>query len=142
MGSQLREYKHAIRRFLRTAYTDERLTWLLAHARSGKLAYRSCCCLVGAATAPHGLQGEIKIFESVHPHYLVATGLAGADEAERAYCALGYVANSWLSLPREGLRRQRLIPMIRAEMRRRERLAGSKVESARSRAEAAEMIAP
>jgi hypothetical protein len=120
MKNQLREYKRAVRQFLGTAYTDERLAWLLAHARSEKLAYRSCCCLVGVATAPHPLQGEARMFDSIHPHYLLAKGLAGAQEAERAYCALGYIGNARLSSPREGLRRRRLIPLIRAEMRRRE----------------------
>ena len=120
MRSQLQGYKQAVRQFLRTAYTDERLAWLLAHARSGKLAYRSCCCLVGVVTAPHALQEESRIFDSIHPHYLMAKRLPGAQEAERAYCALGYLGNSWLSSPREGLRRRRLIPLILAEIRRRE----------------------
>jgi hypothetical protein len=123
MNSKLREYRRAVRQFLQTAYTDERLAWLLAHARSEKLAYRSCCCLVGVVTAPHPLQGETTMFDAIHPHYVIAKGLAGAQEAERAYCALGYVGNGWLSSPREDLRRRRLIPLIRAEMRRRERQA-------------------
>jgi len=126
MNQQFRQCKRAIRQFLQTAYTDERLAWLLAHARNGKLAYRSCCCFVGVVTAPHALQAEIKIFESVHPHYLSAKALAGAPQAERAYCALGYIDNSAFSVSRDDLRRRRLIPMIRAEMRRREEDARNK----------------
>jgi hypothetical protein len=124
MNVLLRECKNAIRRFLQTAYTDERLSWLLAHARAEKLFYRSCCCLVGVATAPHALHGETKTYESIHPHYLAAKSLLGAEEAERAYCALGYIGNPWLCVPREALRRTRLIPLVRAEIRRRERTGG------------------
>jgi hypothetical protein len=121
MNQQFRQCKRAIRQFLQTAYTDERLAWLLAHARSGKLAYRSCCCFVGVVTAPHALQAEVKIFESVHPHYLSAKALAGAPQAERAYCALGYIDNTAFSVSQDDLRRRRLIPMVRAEMGRREK---------------------
>jgi hypothetical protein len=119
MNQQLRQCKRAIRQFLQTAYTDERLAWLLAHARNGKLAYRSCCCFVGVVTAPHALRTATKMFESVHPHYLSAKALAGAPQAERAYCALGYLENTSFSVPRDDLRRRRLIPMVLTEMRRR-----------------------
>ena len=126
MNQQLRQCKQAIRQFLQTAYTDERLAWLLAHARNGKLAYRSCCCLVGIVTAPHALQTETTILETVHPHYLSAKALAGAPQAERAYCAMGYIANTSFAVSRDDLRRRRLIPMVMCEIRSREKSVARK----------------
>jgi hypothetical protein len=48
-------------KFLQTAYTDEKLAALLAHAQDGKLAYRSCCCLIGFPSANHSALGETLI---------------------------------------------------------------------------------
>ncbi len=127
MDARLKECKRAIRLFLRTAYSDERLVWLLAHARSGSLSYRSCCCLVGVATADHALQGKA-LPTALAPwlapsgsHYAFAKTFLGANEAERAYYHMGYVGKSGFFSSRDAERRRRLIPLVRAEMRRRER---------------------
>jgi hypothetical protein len=119
MDVQLRRGKHAIRQFLRTAYSDERLAWLLAHAKSSKLAYQSCCCLVGVATSDHTLQGKTDVNEATAGHYHLARRFVGAREAEQAYWEFGYVGGSRSTASSDELRRRRLIPLIRCEMRRR-----------------------
>jgi len=117
----------AIRVFLRTAFTDERLTWLLAHVRNGKLAYQSCCCLVGLTTADHSLQGRIPAAQIARAsHYAMAKMFLGAREAEWAFFRLGIIRR-----PRpfsgDEARRRRLLPMITAELRRRARLRATVV---------------
>jgi hypothetical protein len=119
MDLQLRRSKQAIRQFLRTAYTDERLTWLLAHARSHRLAYQSCCCLIGIATADHPLKAKADVNEASASHYHFARRFVGAREAEQAYWELGYLGGSRSTASSDELRRRRLIPVILREMRRR-----------------------
>lgn len=111
---QHRERKNAIRGFMREHYTDERLAQLLAHAQDGKLTFWSCCCFIGIVTADHRLCGSLMQRILADPdHYLVARRLNGAYGAEKAFAAL----------PHDKLSRIRLlIPIIRAEMRRRDRM--------------------
>lgn len=133
MDSQFRTRKRAIRQFLRTAYTDERLAWLLAHARSGKLTYQSCCCLIGAATADHPLQSKTDVNQPGAEHYHLARRFVGARDAEQAYWELGYCGVSRAVQSNDEVRRRRLIPMILSEMRQRAR-ARVNSEQARPRA--------
>ena len=123
MDIRFRGWKRTIRQFLRTSYSDERLSWLLAHAESGKLAYQSCCCLIGVATADHPLCGKADLSQSTPRHYELARMLPGAKEAEMAYWELGYVGGSRLHKSSDELRRRRLIPMVRAVIRARDRAA-------------------
>jgi hypothetical protein len=121
-----KEAKSYIRAFMQAHYTDERLSWLLAHARSGKLAYNSCCCFIGIPTSPHALVGErkgadwsnlLRRMVEENPdqvnHHQGSRQWLGGRQAELAYC----------SLVKDGDERGRriLIPMILAEMRRRDR---------------------
>lgn len=119
MDSHLRKQKSAIRQYLRTAYTDERLAWLLAHARSGKLMYQSCCCLIGVATADHSLQAKADVNQSSAAHYRIARKFVGAREAEQAYWEMGYRGESRSLQSNDEIRQRRLIPMILSEMRQR-----------------------
>lgn len=119
MDTLLRKQKNAIRQYLRTAYTDERLAWLLAHARSGKLAYQSCCCLIGIATADHALQAKADVNQPPSTHYHMARKFVGAREAEQAYWEMGYRGESRSLQSSDGIRQRRLIPMILSEMRQR-----------------------
>jgi len=121
MDIRFRIWKRAVRQFLRTAYSDERLAWLLAHAQSGKLSYQSCCCLIGVPTADHSLCGKVDLSKSTPRHYELARMLPGAKEAEMAFWELGYVGGSRLHKSSDDLRRRRLIPMIRAVIRARDR---------------------
>lgn len=116
---KIKTLKKHIRAFMRNHYTDERLAQLLCHARDGKLAYFSCCCFIGIATADHALEGNIGGAYSESEHYLTAAHLDGALDADRSYCWLANVSpNNWTQ-PSDEVRRRILIPMIRAEMKRR-----------------------
>ncbi|MGH9378213.1 MAG: hypothetical protein ACRD1I_05380 [Terriglobia bacterium] len=121
MDMRLKNGKRAIRQYLRTAYSDERLVWLLAHARAGKLMYRSCCCFVGVATADHSLQVKADVNLPLAAHYHLARRFVGAREAEQAFWESGYRGESRSVESSDDIRRRRLIPMILSEMRQRAR---------------------
>ncbi len=102
-------------KFLQTAYTDEKLAALLAHAQDGKLAYNSCCCFIGVATADHALEigrdkrgAHYPTPDVIHIHR--AKELPFADAAEYEFYGLGLTDEK---------RREKLIPLILAEMERR-----------------------
>lgn len=106
-------------KFLQTAYSDEKLAALLAHAQDGKLAFRSCCCFIGVSNATHALKTDDWINEcraegsdSEHYNILAIQGLP--HMAEREFFDLGN---------RDTERRAAIIPLILAEMERREKLA-------------------
>ena len=132
MDIRFRVWKRAVRQFLRTAYSDERLAWLLAHAQSGKLAYQSCCCLIGVPTSDHSLCGKVDLSKSTPRHYELARMLPGAKEAEMAFWELGYVGGSRLHKSSDELRCRRLIPMIRAVIRARDRAAHENAQLVRN----------
>jgi hypothetical protein len=125
MNTQLRQNKATIRAFMRANYTDGKLIELLEHARSGKLAFYSCCCFIGVPTADHELQPSsiVGAQHSREKHYGKAVMLPGAKVAEEAYRLLSPYAHdgSPIDYYRESdpLRRRILIPMILAEIRRR-----------------------
>lgn len=102
-----------ISEFLQSAYTDEKLTALLAHAEDGKLSFNSCCCLIGIPTATHALTSRTDNCPEDWAHTNTARGEDGslADRAESAFLELGYYDSD---------RRAKLIPLIKAEMARRE----------------------
>lgn len=120
-----KDRKRAIRTFMQDHYTDERLSQLLDHARAGKLAYRSCCCFIGIPTAGHELRGEHGN-SAEYGHYLEAKrDLSGAAKAEHAFGSL------WRTMSRRDwadARRAALIPMVKAEIRRRIKLTIESVE--------------
>jgi hypothetical protein len=127
---ELREAKQGVRTFLREHYTDERLAMLLAHAQDGKLSYVSCCCFVGIVTANHALRD---ITQDMGDHYDEAKKLPGAEKAELAYLELwnskAYPeANRRSCAVSDEIRRRTLIPIVKAEIRRRERLAAAKTQ--------------
>lgn len=128
MKTEFRNHKQAIRAFMQANYSDERLAMLLAHAQEGKLAFDSCCCFIGIPSAPHALasNGERAQPEPTH-HRVYGNLLRGAREAEKAFNYLG-VGKSWSYSLMDAKRRRILIPMIRAEMRRRERLVKEQIE--------------
>lgn len=105
----------AIERFLQTAYTDDRLAMLLAHAEDGKLSFWSCCCFAGIPRSTHALRGRNE--HTDNPHWNTAW-TDGESAASAAFCQLA--RND------EG-RCAAIIPVIRAEMARRESLAPQSV---------------
>jgi hypothetical protein len=122
-----KHYKCDIRAFLQT-YPADRLADLLAHAQDGKLSYRSCCCLIGVATADHPLRGRIEHIPhfagiaGIAQHYASAIKLPGAVNADYAYCHIAERHNGQTGIEQDALRRRILIPMVLAEFRRRDRL--------------------
>ncbi len=128
MNTKLKKAKQDIRTFL-SNFSDERLAALLAHAQDGKLAFYSCCCLIGSATADHALRPRTVFWRNSagkEEHYLHAHELAGSEDAEKAYGS-GLLAGSvaWSESKRDAIRRARLIPILKVELRRRERLRQS-----------------
>jgi hypothetical protein len=125
------QIKKHLRAYLQTAYSDQQLAMLLAHARDEKLSFYSCCCFIGVPTANHALKGYVGYGYGSAPHYQTARGSYGAAMAEQAYCQVGWR----LAKTRSGedpARRRFLIPLIRAEMKRRDsvRAAASRREFA------------
>lgn len=126
---EINNYEEIISDFLRTSYSDEQLAALLAHAEDGKLAFDSCCCLIGIPTADHALQGRTSAFENyLDGHYHLAKyGVADADKTKHMEPLLGIalVENAFLKLAPlhtdDDIRNAKLIPLIRAEIERRER---------------------
>ena len=108
-------------KFLQTAYTDENLAALLAHAQDEKLSFFSCCCLIGVTNAPHALRGYVPEFAqgrvlpagSTH-HQSVRLGSELAADAEEEFFFLG---NS------DAERRKHMLPLIEAEIARREQVS-------------------
>ena len=118
MNQELKRNKAIIREFMRNHYTDERLAQLYAHAKDGKLTYWSCCCFIGIPNANHALRGEVDASQREGSHVDKArVELVGAYGAEVAFLRISGNGDN------EQLGRAILIPMIRAEMRRRERLS-------------------
>jgi len=131
--------REAIRPFVRRHYTDEVLAAAIAHAEDGKLAYESCCCLVGIPTADHALDSY-----ALHdPDYFTIYGdhttygghyskskreLAGAVEAERAWFRWTNKIHSEPVFPApyhpeyNSTARRILLPVLRAEQWRRSRM--------------------
>lgn len=106
----------AIDKFLQTAYSDDKLAALLAHAEDGKLSFGSCCCLIGSANADHTLQQSNFAAVMGTPfaaHLLLARELPFAKEAEKEFDNL---ADS------NSERREIVIPLIKAEIARRDAL--------------------
>ena len=110
-----------IEKFLRT-YPEEPLAALLAHAQDDKLSYWSCCCLIGCINAPHALKGITIAPDGTafteYTHLREARSMPFAEEAEYEFCAIGINLDYALS---DALRRAVIIPLIRAEIERRDK---------------------
>ncbi len=93
----------------------------------------SCCCLIGVATANHALMPRILYgnqtadeIDAWGGHYGVSREYPLAESAERAFLELGgnhkmFASPSGDQPEADELRRRRIRPIIRAELRRRER---------------------
>jgi hypothetical protein len=106
------------------AYTDEKLAALLAHAEDGKLSFMSCCCFAGVPSAQHSLRGYNE--DSLNEDYA-----AGHDASVDNYWYEMSDAYGSLAMFDDD-RRAKLIPLIKAEMSRR--------ESSRSQTEVSEIV--
>jgi len=109
--------------YMRRHYSDEALAHLLAHAEDGRLAFHSCTCFIGvppAVAASSALHGECVMWGC---RALFASearrDIPEADAAEDAFFDLGQYDHD---------RRNNLIPLIKAEMARREFLRSESPE--------------
>jgi hypothetical protein len=115
MNQAMRTDKHTCREFLRNHYSDEKLAMLLAHAQSGRLEWMSCCCFVGASNAVHPL-GNTRLPHGAPLYMHLPNG-------EFVSAAFRRLANFNLrEQDTDATRRRIIIPIIRAEMRRRDKL--------------------
>lgn len=120
-----------IRKFLQVNYSDEKLAALLAHAQDGRLSFSSCCCLIGVATADHALRGHWHQQQGMQacdqPHYKKAINLDFAFLAESEF---KHMTDGDIYDPAsDEQRRQRIIPIILEEMKRREDLKAANWKS-------------
>ncbi len=106
-----------IQNFLRTAYSDEGLAALLAHAEDGKLSYTSCTCLIGSVNPGHALLPAGGYCEDIW-HLYIVRALPFAKEAEAEFDKLGDPGDG-LTPWSDELRRERVLPLIQAEISRR-----------------------
>jgi hypothetical protein len=105
---------------MRNHYTDQQLAALLAHVRDGKFNYSSCCCFVGCVTADHALQTIDRSDMYLQGKHLnTARELSGANDADVSVLMMG---NGGDKVSGNASRSRILVPMIRAEFRRRERI--------------------
>lgn len=114
-----------ISEFLKTEYTDAKLIELLDGAESGVLSFYSCCCLRGLPTAKHKIMGTnaagvtLSQLRSPISHGDPIVCSEAYLEADRAYYRLGEpIATD--GLEDDMRRRERVIPLIKAEILRRE----------------------
>jgi len=112
-----KQSKQIVRNYLRMAYSDNALTEFLDYTRAGKLRFFSCCCLAGFPLRPAGLKplelDEAMNFHRSGSHYLGSR----MDDAliARASDAFNRLGCNDIE------RRRHIIPIIKAELRRRMR---------------------
>jgi hypothetical protein len=137
MHAELKKNKVYVRMFLQNHMGDEELAMTLAHAQSGRMSFHSCDCLIGMATikqADHAPQGRSieRFFDSdgsfrtrtvLSKHYTFAKEtLSGALAAEQAFKYFGRGEDTHSE--QDAKRCRILIPIIRAEMKRRDFIRG------------------
>jgi hypothetical protein len=130
---ELRKSKQMIREWVRTHFSDEKLASVLAFNEDGKMGFRSpCSCLMGVTYSDHLHLG----YDCQHEHYwrarredLAQMGRlaallfpSGMGKAEKAYCFLGFSAAFRNCFGDDEVRRRRFSALLRAEMRRRDRI--------------------
>ena len=96
---------------MKTSYSDERLAMLLAHAQEGRLQHHSCCCFAGIPSVTHSLVAGWCAHPEKDPEYDISVSYA----YNRLAYTNGLIEND------DEVRRRLIIPMIRAEIKRRDR---------------------
>lgn len=104
-------HEQVLSHYMQTRYDDAHLAALLAHAEDGKLSFMSCCCFAGIPGADHALRGANMSEDTSHWD-------TEADEewikASEAFCLIA---------ASDKARCEKLIPLIHAEMKRRDEIA-------------------
>ncbi|MBV9035709.1 MAG: hypothetical protein JO182_14560 [Acidobacteriaceae bacterium] len=131
--SELRKSKRVVREWVRAHFSDEKLASVVAFNADGKMSFRNpCSCLMGVTYSDYLHVGH----DCHHEHYRLARqqdwlqngciaaflSSSGMGKAERAYLFLGFSANFNDCFGNDEVRRRRFSALLRAEMRRRERL--------------------
>ena len=111
---ELRSHKQAIRSFIREHWSDQKLAEVTAFCADGKMQmWDSRKCLL-AATYFDALPG-------IKGHYQKMRTFPNADCVEEAYRHLGFPG--WWFFGKQPLRDRRLLPILKAEARRRDKIA-------------------
>jgi hypothetical protein len=132
---ELQNSKQIVREWVRTNFSDEKLASVTAFNADGKMSFRNPCgCLMGVTHSEflhsgHGCDrkhywrarrqdlSQTRRFAALFPSTRIG-------KTEKAYNFLGYTAAFNNCFGNDDLRRRRFSAMLRAEMRRRERLNG------------------
>ncbi len=125
MNQTLKQSKQAIRAFIRMHWSDQKLTEVYAFNRDGKMHWNDYCgCLLGV-TLSQILHTRQSICPDWAPgsHYTRAKlSLPRAATLEEAYWYLGDGCYIRGNVCDDALAQRRLSAILRAEMRRRERV--------------------
>jgi len=116
MNAELKEVKIDIRNWI-ARFSDQRLSEVYAFNADGQMEFaHPCRCLLGVTLgAPHQ--------DCAGGHYDIALELPAAVAAEDAYDLLGFIGVQVDSeAEANDVRRRRLSPILRGEMRRRDKL--------------------
>lgn len=130
---ELRNSKQIVREWVRANFSDQRLASVAAFNADGKMSFRNPCgCLMGVTHSDPlhvGQDCDRKHYWRARRQDLAQTRLLAAlfpssriGKAERAYNFLGFFASFNSCFGDDELRRRRFAAMLRAEMRRRDRL--------------------
>ncbi len=143
LQEQLKGYKATLRQFIRDNWDDQRLHDVYAFNADGKMSFFSGCnCLLGVTLAQSlhkdmcdEFATSIRAGSMPVNHYTLAHQLHNATGAEIAYRSLGFLKEghySFLYTPEADLLRQRrLSPILRAEIKRRQRVWASQAHASR-----------
>jgi hypothetical protein len=131
--SELRNSKQIVREWVRANFSDEKLASVVAFNADGKMSFRNPCgCLMGVTysnTLHMGRDCDREHYWLARKQDLAQTRRFAAlfpcsriGKAEKAYNFLGFSADFRNCFGDDHLRRRRFAALLRAEMRRRERL--------------------
>lgn len=130
---ELQNSKQVVRDWVRKNFSDEKLASVVAFNADGRMSFRNPCgCLMGVTHSTHLHMGH----DCDREHYWVARRQDLAQtrrfaalfpcsrigKAEKAYNFLGFSAKYTNCFGDDELRRRRFSSLLRAEMRRRDRL--------------------
>ncbi len=132
--SELQHSKQVVREWVRANFSDEKLASVAAFNEDGKMSFRNPCgCLMGVTHSERLHEGhdcDRKHYWRARRQDLAQTRRFAAlfpssriGKAEKAYHFLGFSATLNSCFGDDQLRRRRFSALLRAEMRRRDRLS-------------------
>jgi hypothetical protein len=126
MDQKFKQAKQVVREFIRMYWDDQKLTEVLAFAQDGKMTYVDPCgCLLGVTKAVHLHTRSTACNTSHYSEALNASRFA--QHAEQAFHKLDLLPyNQEYYLARLNAR---MVAIIKAEIRRRDRLKAPKGET-------------